>query len=291
MSWAGKRLVFAGRSELRDYMQARLRGEPPTLPAAPAERGVSPEDVLIGYFRHGELHEAQQVEFGSVWTEITTRAREERDAVVFRNAMALANGLPAPKNMEEIVAFLPMSAADYDWAEHDDHDAQGRILRLLLAWELVPEGAPFWRTVFHAYLEYIEQGGDTLAQIAQFPPLIAAYKGVGMLDRKDFRHLYSAPKQSQTSVMQQQVNAINTDQCFRYGTSDGGMDELVDLFEEAYVNVVISTSAPEPFISSIEPPCTGSMGSVGSAHRPRWPHPKDYPRMTGTSGASRAGAV
>ncbi|MES9902188.1 MAG: hypothetical protein ABW168_05830, partial [Sedimenticola sp.] len=286
MSWDGHRLRFDTTEELRDYMLARLSGNSATQPPAPEERGVSPEDVLIEYCRHGNLTEEQMDAFWAVWNGITQQAWKERQLDSFRNAMSLAEALSAPNNVDRLTAFFSRNAGDYEWSDLKDHEPQRRILRLFLEWRLIPEDDLFWHDAFAGYLHYLESTIHDSTPEMSPPPLVAAYNGMSILKEEDIERLYAVLRKKTPDITKNQINSIFQDQQERCFGDEACVTAFQDARNEALDNILIATTQPDVItvlMHMVETSCIAQpMGE--KAHQLL--KPGDYPRKTGTLAAA-----
>lgn len=242
MTWDGDKLQFSSHDEIKEYMWKRLSDSSPTLPPVHEELGIEPEDVLIQYYRHGNLGDSQIREFWKAWSDIANASRKSSNDGVFRNAIALAEALPPPENPLLVTDFLSINPDDYDWLDDDDHDKQERILRLFHIWKIAPESDHLWTSAFDGYLDCIERNNVALNKEKKMPPLLAAYNGMGRLNERGLTRLFIAWSRNDSDLVQQQIAAIFEDQCVRFFSSEDrrSKDSFVEEIDEAFANAIVS---------------------------------------------------
>ncbi len=176
MGWDGLYLNFDSEEEIRDYMAARLSGSDTTQPPVAVDRGVSPEDVLIAYYRRNQRAEDKRTWFWNSWGAVVAHAWQGKELETFRNGVSLATGVKPPVNADEWTGFLPREPDAYVWDDPGQYEILENALALLDAWELVERGGDFWETAFRNCVRQLPISTERL------PPVITAYNGLGHLD-------------------------------------------------------------------------------------------------------------
>ena len=225
------------QSALQQYMSDRL-SEETNDPPAHTERGVSPEDILIQYYRYDDLSDDRRAVFWRAWRVVASKAFDDRKLPLFQNTMALAYALPRPAEADKLVGFLPRNVDHYDVTNYAEYDFHLQILKLFLAWEIILKDNKFWRPIYKNYLLKIKNGAEPL------PPLITAYKGLGKLNREDVKHTMHCLIGSANERALILYSSLMEDQMYRFYTADKSSQTFPYLVAEAWNAEVMSSSAP-----------------------------------------------
>lgn len=243
MTWNNEIPSFESKDELYKYMLARLSETGETMPIVSESLGISPEDILIEYYRYGELSKQQQSDFWSNWEKVSSEAFINNNITTYVNAIALAYELKPPENVQDITTFIPKNADAPLWEleSPEQYEIQKYTLKLIKEWQLIKENDTFWQSIFETYLLFFSLADKTLEKSTS-PPIISVYNGMGKLGERDYTYLMYYISRNLTSYTQKLFFHICEDQSYRFFQDDEDSDEMEILLKNAWDTVLISSN-------------------------------------------------